>query len=240
LLISSGEALKADLAGWQALLDAQQGTPLGRARIALAATLAQVPVVDASGAIPADPARQQQALYQGFIGATMLPRDDQTRRAGGNFSWNTGVDYAQLVAISGRADFLRALYLAAGSDLDADLAQLARAPRVAADGPARDYMARHYAPTGRVSSPVLLMQTVADPVTLVEMTADYGQRIRRESGAQMAREVYIGRVGHCNFESAETVAALVALDQRRGSGAWSLNIPASLPFTPAPFLRASP
>lgn len=240
LLTSGGEAMKADLAGWQALLDAEQATPLGRARIALAATLAQVPVVDAGGVALAEPAARQKALYQGFIPATLLPRDDQTRRAGGNFSWNTDVDYARLLKLSGQADFVRALYREAGRDLDADLALLAAAPRVAADAPARDYMARHYVPHGRVKAPVLLMQTVADPVTLVEMTADYGQRVRRVSGADMAREVYIGRVGHCNFNSAETVAALLALDQRRESGAWSLNIPASVPFTPAPFLRTTP
>ena len=240
LLTSSGDAMKADLARWQALLDAEQATPLGRARIALAATLAQVPVVDAHGAMAADPAVQQQALYKGFMGATMLPRDDQARRAGGNFSWNTGVDYAQLLARSGRAGFVRALYASARRDLDADLALLAGAPRIAADAPARDYMARHYAPQGRVKAPVLLMQAVADPVTLVEMTADYGQRVRRESGADMAREVYIGRVGHCNFTSEETVAAVLALAQRRDSGHWNLAIPSALPFQPAPFLRAAP
>jgi pimeloyl-ACP methyl ester carboxylesterase len=241
LLESSGAQMTADLAGWQALLDAQQATALGRARIALAATLAQVPAyIDANGARARDPAAQQQALYQGFIAATMLPRDDQLRRAGGNFSWNTGVDYTGLLARSGRAGFVKMLYRAAGRDLDADLAQLAQAPRVAADPSARDYMARNFVPHGRVKAPVLLMQSVADPVTLVEMTADYGQRIRRESGVDMAREVYIGRAGHCNFETAETVAALLALDLRRSTGAWSVDIPGAVPFTPAPFLRAEP
>jgi pimeloyl-ACP methyl ester carboxylesterase len=240
LLDSSGAQMKADLAGWQALLDALQATPLGRARIALAATFAQVPVVEEGGAPATDPAMQQQALYQGFIAMTMLPRDDQTRRAGGNFSWNTDIDYTQLLVHSGRAGFVNTLYRAAGREMEDDLALLARAPRVAADVLARDYMARHYMPQGLVKAPVLLMQTVADPVTLVEMTADYGQRIRRASGMGMAREVYIGRTGHCNFETAETVAAVLALDQRRASGVWTLNIPGAVPFTPAPFLRSVP
>ena len=53
--------------------------------------------------------------------------------AGGNFSWNTGVDYRRQLAASGNAQQVRALYRAAGLDLDADLGRLEAAPRIAAD-----------------------------------------------------------------------------------------------------------
>lgn len=238
LLTGSGDALRADLAAWKALLDAQQDTPAGRARIALAATLGQVP--DWAPGRPGDDEARQVLLYQRFMPATMLPRDEQALRAGGNPSWNTGVDYAALLARSGRAPFVRALYEKAGLDLDRDLARLAAAPRIAADAPAVDYMRRNYAPTGKVEAPVLLMQAAADPMTLVEMTGDYAQRVRAQAGAGMAHEVYLGRVGHCDFEPAETVGAIEGLARRAAGGGWQVALPAQVAYRPAPFLRRWP
>lgn len=248
LLGSGGEGMRVDLAAWQVALDREQATAVGRARIALAATLAQVPIEPKSkaggshnvAATLADGAGQQEALYRGFIPATLLPRDDQQRRAGGNYSWNTGIDYAQLLARSGRADFVRAQYRSAGLDLDADLARLAGAPRIASDPAARDYMQRNYTPTGRVQAPVLIMQSVADPVTLVEMSGDYAARVCRHSGEALVHEAYIGRPGHCNFTPEETTAALRVLERRRERGSWDGAMPGTVDFRPAPFLRSWP
>jgi pimeloyl-ACP methyl ester carboxylesterase len=237
LLTSSGDQLRQDMAHWQHLLDAQQETPAGRARIALAATLAQVPTWTAERL---DDAARQQVLYQRFLPATMLPRDEQARRAAGNPSWNTGIDYAAMLERSGQAAFVRGLYHQAGLDLDADLGQLARAPRIAADEKAVDYMRRFYAPGGKVSAPVLLMQAAADPVTLVEMTGDYAQRVRTASGDAMVREVYLGKTGHCSFEPGETVNAIQALVKRRESGQWKVAVPGQAAYHPAPFLRHWP
>lgn len=249
----SGEG-KQQLVQWQQQLDAAQATPAGRARLALAATLGQVPTwIEAGSAQPAatDLAAQQHQLYKGFVGAVLLPRDDQLARAGGNFSWNTGIDYTAQLKKSGRLDFVRTLYAQAGLDLDADLARLARAPRVAADPAAVAYMKRNYAPSGKLVKPLLLVQTVSDPVTLAEFNADY-VRLAREAGAgELARDAYIQRVGHCNFKPGETVAALAALQDRITSGAWKLDAPhlnavagSVAPdggdytaFQPAPFLR---
>jgi pimeloyl-ACP methyl ester carboxylesterase len=237
LLTSSGDKLRAQMAGWQQLLDAQQATPAGRARIALAATLAQVPNWNAESL---DDAARQQLLYQRFMPATMLPRDEQARRAGGNPSWNTGIDYAAMLERSGQMGFVRGLYEKAGLDLVADLGRLAGAPRIAADEKARDYMSRFYAPTGKVNAPVLLMQATADPVTLVEMTGDYAQRVRTSSGDAMVREVYLGKVGHCNFEPVETLGAIETLVRRRESGQWKVSVPGQAAYRPAPFLRHWP
>lgn len=246
---------KAQLAEWQRQLDAAQDSAQGRARLALAATLGQVPTwVEAGSAQPGlhDYAAQQRQLYRGFIGATLLPRDDQLRRAGGNFSWNTGIDYADQLQRTGRADFVRALYLEAGLDLDADLARLAAAPRIAAEAGPVAYMKRNYAPSGRLVKPVLVVQTVSDPVTLAEFNRDYARIAAVAGAADMVREAYVQRVGHCNFKPGETVAALLTLQQRVAGGAWTgatapaLNALATeidrdggdyAPFTPAPFVR---
>lgn len=237
LLTSSGEQLRTDLAGWQRLLDAQQATPAGRARIALAATLAQVPAWSPQ---PLDHAARQRLLYQGFVPATMLPRDEQARIAGGNPSWNTGVDYGAMLTNSGQADFVRSLYAQAGLDLSADLARLAAAPRVAADPKAVDYMRRFYAPTGKVSAPVLLMQAIGDPVTLVEMTGDYAQRARARSGDGLVKEAYLGQAGHCAFRPEQTLGAIDALVRRSEGGQWQVALPGQVDYRPAPFLRHWP
>ncbi|WP_306393470.1 prolyl oligopeptidase family serine peptidase [Telluria beijingensis] len=247
---------KRQLAEWQRALDAAQASAVGRARLALAATLGQVPTwIEAGSASPAlhDYAAQQRQLYRGFIGATLLPRDDQLRRAGGNFSWNTGIDYAAQLRSTGRLDFVRALYAEAGLDLDADLARLAAAPRIAAEAGPVAYMKRNYAPTGRLARPVMLVQTVSDPVTLAEFNRDYAQTATKAGAGAMVREAYVQRVGHCNFKPGETVAALLTLQQRVSGGAWTgmaaaeLNALASsiapdggdyTPFTPAPFVRS--
>ncbi|SFC92070.1 serine aminopeptidase domain-containing protein [Massilia yuzhufengensis] len=245
---------KAQLAQWQAQLDAAQSNPAGRARLALAATLGQVPTwIDAGSAQPApgDIAAQQHQLYKGFIGATLLPRDDQLARAGGNFSWNTGIDYAAQLKKSGRTEFVRTLYAQAGLDLDADLARLAAAPRIAAEPGAVDYMKRNYAPSGKLTKPMLLVQTVSDQVTLAEFTGEYARLARAAGAGDLVREAYVQRVGHCNFKPGETVAALMTLQDRIAGNAWKAD-PASLnalaatvapdgadytAFTPAPFIR---
>jgi pimeloyl-ACP methyl ester carboxylesterase len=242
------------LAQWQQQLDAAQATPAGRARLALAATLGQVPTwIEPGSAQPAasDITAQQHQLYKGFIGATLLPREDQLQRAGGNFSWNTGIDYAEQLKKSGRAGFVRALYAQAGLDLDADLARLACAPRIAAEPGAVAYMKRNYAPTGKLAKPMLLVQTVSDPVTLAEFTGEYARLAGAAGAGELVRAAYVQRVGHCNFKPGETVAALMTLQDRVAGGAWKADAPSLnalaatvapdgadyTAFTPAPFVR---
>jgi pimeloyl-ACP methyl ester carboxylesterase len=218
----AGDEGKADLAAWQRELDRAQATPAGRARIALAATLAQVPWADpAQGSqAGAGDAAQQALLYRRLPGATLLPRDDQQRRAGGNFSWNTGIDYAGQLAASGRGEFVRRLYQQAGISLEHDLAALAGAPRIGSDPAAVRYMRSHYAPNGAIARPMLLMQQVVDPLTLVELSGDYARMVRSAGRGALLREAYIERAGHCNFSPAETLAALAAVERRIEQDAW--------------------
>jgi len=53
--------------------------------------------------------------------------------AGGNVGWNDGIDYQQLLELSGRKEMVTALYRKANLDLDSDLAVLKRTARVSAD-----------------------------------------------------------------------------------------------------------
>ena len=126
------------------LAEAQQ-TAQGRARIALAAAFAQLStwsVVGTPEPGATDWTTQQQQQYKAVPFAVFAPRQPLEARAGGNFSWNTGVDYRHQLELSDRARLVTALYRAAGLHLQTDLDALERAPRVAADPPAVDYMVR--------------------------------------------------------------------------------------------------
>lgn len=93
-----------------------QQTPAGRARIALAA--AYLNLADwAPGQQP--PARDDFAgqerqqydwLAQGLLGFIVPARWSVEQSAGGNTSWNKGVDYAGLLRESARAEQVAALY----------------------------------------------------------------------------------------------------------------------------------
>ena len=252
---AAGADPKAQRAQWQQALDDAQRTPQGRARVALAASIGQIaPWADGARPPPApdDLDGQQQALARNLLGGILLPRDDQERRAGGNYSWNQGIDYAQQLQRSGRESFVRALYRAAASDLDADLAALARAPRHQADPAAVAYMARHYLPGGELRAPLLVMHTVADPLTLPEFSADYLRLAQQAGQGEQVRGAWVRRVSHCRFTPAEWVAALDAVVQRADGGPWATD-PAALQraaaavgdgqaafvaHQPAPLLRA--
>lgn len=209
---------------WQQALDQAQATPLGRARVALAASIAQVaPWADGSRPAPAadDLAGQQQALARNLLGGILLPRDDQERRAGGNFSWNTGIDYAAQLQASGRQALVQALYARAGADLAADLATLAAAPRVAALPAAVGYMHRHYVPNGSLQAPLLVLQTTVDPLTLPEFSADYLRLAQAAGQGEQVRGAWVQRVGHCRFTVPEVVAALHTVQQRASGQPWA-------------------
>src|SRR6185503_19461151 len=122
-----------------AALDAAQATPEGRARIALAAALHNIPAwTDAAAPEPAPGDHNAAQLNQfGVLHLTIYVglswRQEAEEHAGGNMSWNIGVDYARMLARSSIRAEVGALYAKAGLSLDNDLAALAAAPRITAD-----------------------------------------------------------------------------------------------------------
>ena len=92
---------------------------------------------------------QLSILAESFVRGVFLPRQDQERRAGGVYSWNTGVDYREPLRYSGRRRWVASFYRRAGLDLDRDLAALNAAPRISAAREAVSNMGAHYEPTGQ-------------------------------------------------------------------------------------------
>jgi pimeloyl-ACP methyl ester carboxylesterase len=227
---------RANAARVAALSREAAATPAGRARIALAATLAGIPAW-----VPAQPGETREHLLDRQLAAlsgavpmgVFLPRAEQEQRAGGNSSWNSDVDYGAQLARSGREDFVRHFYREAGIDLAADLAALARAPRIAAAAPAVAYMAAHYAPTGRPTVPLLAVQALGDTVTSPSLQEGYA----RQTPSGAVQSLYLPQAGHCAFTGAQILEALGRLERRLDQGGWPAPSPSYSAEFPAPLLR---
>lgn len=197
-------------------------TPEGRARLTLAAALAQIPDWTTAESPPAenDIAGRQREMLQSFLLGSMLPRGDQERRAGGNFSWNVGVDYTELLDRSGQRALVEQVYREAGLDLTEDLRKLNNAERITADPDAAAYMEANYVPTGDLQRPVLLMHTLGDGMTVPALTTGFATRVARAGKSDLLRRLYVERAGHCTFTSRELEIGLKTLLTRIRTGQW--------------------
>jgi pimeloyl-ACP methyl ester carboxylesterase len=216
-------------------LDTAQSTPEGRARIALSQALVNVPGWFGPGTPPPDRsdfAAQELAQYlwaRNNWGLLALLRSDFASRAGGNLSSNVGVDYRRQLrrSIDGRE--VKILYAAAGLGLDADLAALAAAPRIAADPPARDYLNQYVTFEGDLGGvSVFTMHTDGDGVVPVESARAYRDAVTAAGDRNLLRQVYVHRAGHCTFTSAEWIVAFQALVHRIDAGTWGDLKPGAL------------
>ena len=142
------------------------------------------------------------------------------RAAGGNPLWNNGVDYADLLAHSGRAQLVRDLYAAAGLDLEADLATLDATPRVRAD-PAAVASAEHQmAYTGEIRGPVIVVDNIGDPVDSEAYKEAYARTIARAGNGHLLRTTWISSAGHGNQTALERVTGFVTLIGRLDRRRW--------------------
>jgi pimeloyl-ACP methyl ester carboxylesterase len=213
----------------EGVLQQAQGTAAGRARIALAAALADIPgwfdpfsPEPASTDIDAQELAQFQWQANVDLAFAFFGRAELEFRAGGNPSWNTGVDYhAQLAHSADRAEVM-ALYAAAGLDLNADLDALNAAPRIAGDPGAVAYLSQFIIFNGDLGgTPVLTMHTTGDGLVQNEHEQSYRNAVNNAGDPQLLRQIFVHRAGHCTFTPAETLTALSTLLRRVGTGKWS-------------------
>jgi pimeloyl-ACP methyl ester carboxylesterase len=247
------------------ILGAAQATPQGRARIALAAAVGDLPGwFDPASPEPAatdfssQETNQFKWLSQVDGPFLFFLRAELEARAGGNPSWNTGVNYEKQLANSIDDIEVQALYQQAGLSLSDDLAALGAAPRVTADQSAVDYLTQNIVFNGDLGGkPVLTIHTTGDGLVLNSDEQAYRSVAQDAKDSQLLRQAFVHRAGHCTFTPAETVAALQALVTRLNTGQWTsladpanldaaaaalgpgLNIapPSYIAFEPAPFLR---
>jgi len=217
----------------RAAVDRALTTPQGRARLALAGALGDVPDWNtAHHARPTellDRIRQQAAatrdVYVDAFGPAARP--DLERRAGGNGSWNAGIDYGRQFARSSQRDLAQRAYRAAGLDPAADLARLAAAPRITADPAAAEYLRRYGVPRGTTPVPVVTLHNVGD-VAVPGHERWYADQVRDAGDPGRLRQLYSDRGTHCAFSAAEEITTLRTLVARIDSGRWPDTDPRAL------------
>ncbi|MFZ3342851.1 MAG: prolyl oligopeptidase family serine peptidase [Terriglobales bacterium] len=210
--------------GW---LGYAEGTAQGQARIALTAAMADVPGWwDPGSPEPASTDYTTQQVNQFYwLAYDLFPfafyyRAELEGRAGGNPSWNLGVNYTKQLQRAATNAEVQALYTAAGLSLGADLATLTRAARFVQNQGAENYLIQNIVFNGQLSVPVLALHTTGDGLVPVEDEQAY-LATAREGGTQaLVRDLFVHRAGHCTFTPAETVAAFQALTTRLATGKW--------------------
>ncbi|SFW78880.1 hypothetical protein [Amycolatopsis australiensis] len=231
-------------AKWISAVASAQSTPAGKARIALAAAIGQLPgwglAADGSPTpVPAD--RDVDGVEHGmflalaggplpYLGQAVSSRRTIEQLAGGNPSWNTGVDYARQLAKAAPSaqDAVRRLYERAGLDLRADLGVLAAAPRVPADPAAVAYLARGIVFTGDLRIPVLTVNGTGDQISTVAQQQSYGALARQAGNASLLRQTYVQTAGHCTYTTGEQQAAVDRMLARLRTGHWPDTAPATM------------
>ncbi len=246
----------------EGILAAAQATPQGRARIALATAVGDTPGwFDPASPEPAEDDFATQEVNQ-FLWSQQVDfpflfalRAELEARAGGNGSWNTGVDYRRQLDRSVDREEVRALYKEAGLSLDADLDALNSAARITANPASVAYLEQNIVFNGDLDLPVLTLHTTGDGLVSNQNESAYRNVVREAGDRGLLRQTFVHRAGHCSFTPAETITALTNLLERLDTGRWPdlnpamlnaeaaalgpLNVapPAFLQFQPAPFLR---
>jgi pimeloyl-ACP methyl ester carboxylesterase len=210
-----------------------QATPQGRARIALAGALGDLPgwftplsPEPAATDFAGQEMNQFLWLQQVDFPFVFAFRAELEARAQGNVSWNTGVDYRKQLDRSIGRDQVRALYQQAGLDLDSDLDALNDAARISADPEAVHYLERNIIFDGEIHIPVLTMHTKGDGLVVVQNESAYKKVVDEAGNGRFLRRTFVDRAGHCAFTPAETIAAVQTLVNRLDAGKWH-NVDAS-------------
>jgi pimeloyl-ACP methyl ester carboxylesterase len=225
----------ANLEAGEAAVAAAQKTAAGQARLALVAALDDTPgwfTPLSPEPAATDYAAQEQNQYLWDTEVTfpfvLAFRAELEARAGGNVSWNTGVNYFADLAKSADLREVTALYQAAGLSLTKDLQTLNSAPRVSAKPSAVAYLAKYISFNGSISIPVLSMHTTGDGLVVPENEQAYRSVVDRDGNGNLLRQIFVNRAGHCAFTPAETITAAQTLLNRLATGHWNVPSPAGL------------
>ncbi len=219
----------------EGILAGAQNSPLGRARLALVAALGDTPgwfnstlPEPASNDFAAQ--EQNQFLWDSQVDFPFLffGRLELEGRAGGNPSWNTGVNYRTQVERSSDFQEVKALYKQAGLSLDQDINTLQNAPRISADPGAVNYLSQFITFNGNIHIPVLTMHTTGDGLVVNQDEQAYRSVVNSQGNGDLLRQIFVHRAGHCTFTPAETLAAFQTLINRLNTGEWGDSTNADL------------
>jgi hypothetical protein len=212
-----------------AAADAAQGTPAGRARLALVSAMLNVSPWGGTS-IPSiyDYVGQEQGQFDDYFSPgpfnaltfIVEGRGQIEAAAGGEGSGTVGVDFARLVHESSYYPEVRALYNEAGLSLRRDLETLSSHANLKPDTAAYRRLARSSVPTGRLQVPELDLHTISDQLVPVQQERYYHRLVARAGDSALLRQAFVQAQGHCNFTPADLIAGLQTLESRVASGSW--------------------
>ena len=220
------------------LVNLANSTPEGQARLALAAAVEQFAPWTVNGTT--EPAANdydaQYAQLVRSIGFAInyvfsnpaVVRAPIEAYAGGVVSWNEGINYTDMLARSGRLDFVKAMYKKAGLDLMQDLRTLAKAPRIAADKAAVDKAEKVMSYTGKIYGPVINIDNIGDPVDSPGMKLAYKHTLEKAGRGKLFRLAWLQRAGHGSQSDLEKITAFVTLINRLDTGKWGDTSPEAM------------
>jgi hypothetical protein len=213
-----------------ALVDKAGASPEGRARLALASAVVQMATwTNARSPRPADndyeAQLEQMRASWGFAIAIPVRAAVETI-AGGNVSWNTGVDYAELLGKTGRTDMVSYFYELAGLSLADDLAELAAAPRISADAAAVARAERLMTYTGRIEDPLVNVDN-DDPVDPLSDKLVYRDLLRETGSDHLFQMLWSDRPGHGGMTALDRAVGFSLLIDFLDNGEWAdVSLPA--------------
>ena len=236
-IVNVGADVKGASADWLKLVAEAQTTPQGRARIALAAAVGQVPVWTSKD-IPEprdDDAEAREVasfrtMHDSLIGQMLSSAVQYQEASGGVAAWNAGISYADLLKKAYAVDrhTVSELYRKAGLDLAADLRTLDGAPRIVADPAAVERAKKSVAFDGKLRIPVLALNITGDSLAWSVYDTAYEAVARREGRSDLLRMTYAHGPGHCGFTSAERIATFEAMLERLDTGRWPATAAAAM------------
>ncbi len=233
----------AALQAWETVLREAQASETGRARVALAVTLAQWPTWSSAGGVAPSPPDYanlesvQQAMYRSATDgvASAIGRRALYDNPAGLTSWNVGVDYKRFYQNADPVQKLAVarLYAAAGfngpSGVQADLGRINAHPRIAADPVGVAYwQARGRLLKGDVRVPLLHLHGVGDALLPPALTAGYEDGVRRQGKTPLYRQAFVDAAGHCSTNLAETAVGVETMLRRLETGTWGDTSPRRL------------
>jgi hypothetical protein len=226
-------------AAWRKAIDIAQRTPQGRARIALAFTLGQWPAW-VNNKVPRpnleNAAELQQSMYHAVHQNAANPGGEarimfENAANGQQLSWNAGIDYAKLFE-DGNPHFkaaVRKLYKAAGLDVDADIAKVNASPRITASPHALAFWKQPGRTTkGNPKIPVLRLHMIGDYQIPHSLVQGYEAEVKANGKEELVRTAFLDATGHCNYNAAESTAAIETVMKRLDDGKWPSTDPADL------------
>jgi hypothetical protein len=222
---------------WNNVITAAQATPQGKARIALAHALGQLPVWSNPNQPRPDASSSdqvQQAMFNTLreqFQSRLGIRRDYEQASGGVFNWNTGVDYArtfnEMVRPEVRA-VVEEFYRRAGLNLRTDLERVNNAPRIAANPASVADVQRRGGHSGNPTRPLLINEVIGDATAQAVTMQAYVEKARQNGKGDLVRELFSDVAGHCNFSTATYAAVVEALDERVRTGVWPDTSPAAM------------